>query len=230
MRILALLISIFATFSADATGRGWQEVSNGGEALYCTGDPFDNVVMFDSYESMARYRLKPKWAQHDLKKSPSEIAAILLSRLPSFSFKLQQLALEMANNFYHEASFAKATELIPILDVGHRIEMPNHCVLIQLIAQRPPQPHESFYYFIDGDSWNFMTAEQQGIAIVHEVLYRIGLSQGRLNSSEATRYVVALLISDKFGYILTEQGKMDVLASANLLGVTPDTSHDISAD
>lgn len=192
MKIFLSLIFLFVCSFAMAGN----EVGNGGGVLYNlqTKRPY---MFFDAYESEVRYGYSVKWPSE--RENEIKVAMSFTERLSHFDADLQKQLNKWILSFYSESVYSQK-DLPVIFDMGTGISIPNWAGLGQLVIQMK-QGQGQVRYILNKRYWVSLPAEQKGIAILHEVIYRKALEVNpRLFSSVKVRMFVAFLISNEISY------------------------------
>lgn len=173
------------------TALAGNEVGNGGGVLYHLKSKTP-IMFFDAFETEARYGYRVQWPR-DLN-NDRQVAMAFTSRLAKYDPKLQKQLNNWINAFYNDASFSQA-DLPVIFDMGTGIHIPEGTGIAQLVIQTKTG------YVLNQRYWNALPAEQRGVAILHEVVYRKALEVNpNLFSSVKVRTFVAILISNELRF------------------------------
>ncbi len=203
--LMALIVTI--SWPSQKAMADWQEVGNGGHVLVCanikgSGGGHGRLLnMYDFIETEIRYGLTPQipemYADENLTPLEIRMASAMLDRIQGVDASWLSHAHHLIDAFYDEARLMNGVDLVMVADTGMGF-IPVDCVLKQLFLQSPPISSDDRYYKVNNDIWRSMFPEQRATGILHEVLYRLSPESRARFSSEKVRYVVALLLADKF--------------------------------
>jgi hypothetical protein len=185
-RIGASLFLVFALRTSAFAGGG--EVGNGGDVFQCQNS---KNVLVDVYEAQAQrgITLDLGGPRLDLF-SKIDLAIKRLERLSAARAKVYH---DQAHNFFNEAALIPGAQLTPVPDVYNWVT-PNGCVLKQIAIQHAPEFPQDKRYLVSKDLWDTLDDDSKAALILHEVIYREGISLGFTNSI-AVRYFNSLLFS-----------------------------------
>jgi hypothetical protein len=182
---VSLFLSFVLTSSAFAKGG---EVGNGGDVFQCQNS---KSVLVDIYEAQAERGIKLDLGGPRLDLfSKIDLAIKRLERLSPIRAKMYH---DQAHNFFNEASLIPNAELAPIEDV-YNWATPDGCVLKQIAVQHVPQFPLDKRYLVSKDLWDTLDEDSKAALILHEVIYREGISLGFTNSV-SVRYLNSLIFS-----------------------------------
>lgn len=191
------------------------EVGNGGGVIVDrkTGKP---IVFFDAWETTERYGyivIRTVDKSNDV-----EEALTFLNRIKKFDLELHKELSDWAQTFYNEIQFTD-NDLPLIFDTGTGIKIPENLKIAQLIIQRRLGPSD-VQYLINEKLWKGLSADQRGIAILHEIVYRKAIQVNpNLFNSVNVRLFVGMIISDRISHV----GKNSFENIATTLGIKPRT-------
>lgn len=199
-------------FMSSATGfASTTDFGNGGNIILCGGDDQKTVkgLFYDVYEAGARYHMLaqfPPAAKCALnsnggyaeacKAEAQKMAALLAARLKKIDPKFEATLQSFIEKFWDEARLVDA-DLFPVADSGLGF-IPVGCGLKQLAIQHVPKNKDDRRYFIAVNLLKYLSVEEQGALILHEVLYRWAVViNSKIGFSESVRYFNALIFSDR---------------------------------
>jgi hypothetical protein len=219
--IFCLLILPISSFAIS----DWQETNNGGEGLLCNDSISGGVYYSMEYvEAQTRYNLKPDMKQLLILKDEREVAKSLVRRLPARAENIKVFAESMIDEFYKKVRWVSFPGDYSTMDGGRYRLLPEHCSFVQIALFTESKRRKiDLPYSLNKDIWPWLSVEQKGIVIAHEVLYRISISFGAPASSEALRFVIALLIANQL-QTTTNEYAAKVLNQAHLF-LAVDTPH-----
>lgn len=177
--LLVFLLSLAPILSHAGFTKG-----NGGNILVCKKS--QNVVL-DYFEMKELYGFS---YNEELKNSDQrkEFFKVIQDKINSIDadlaneFQLMNQDLEANSIFINVANMGKIDDVFDIF-------LPRDCELTQAIIQRNNR------LIISKPLYDSLSASQQNILILHEILYSLLLKRQKLNDSRPVRALVALLIS-----------------------------------
>lgn len=137
-----------------------------------------------------------------------------LQRLADFDPDRQKRYQERAAKFEDDAAFLTDVTL-PLLDDSGYIPRRNNCNPVQVIIQQKPKFPGDKIYLINNKFWGQLSAQDQAILILHEIIYQEALERGQTNSI-STRYYNALVFSGEIEK-KTKQEYFEILNYVGLL-------------
>lgn len=177
--LLIFLLSMAPLFSHAGFTKG-----NGGNILVCKNS--QNVVL-DYFEMKELYGFtyNEELKNSDQKKDFFKVIQEKLFTIDSdFANEFQVVAQDLESNsvFIDVANMGKIDDVFDIF-------VPSDCELTQAIIQRNNR------LIISKPLFDSLSASQQNILFLHEVLYSLLLNRQKLNDSRPVRALVAFLIS-----------------------------------
>lgn len=207
--IFVMIVTWSATGIASTTDFG-----NGGDIVMCPGDwETQQGLFYDVYEANARYNITaqfPAVAKCDLDSSgdyadackveAQKVASQMVSRLKKIDPEFEATLQSFVRTFWAETRLVDA-ELFPIADSGVGF-IPVDCTLQQLAIQHVPKNKDDKRYFIAVNLLKYLSVEEQGTLILHEILYRWAVVRNsQITFSERVRYFNALIFSDRISHL-----------------------------
>lgn len=186
------------------------DFGNGGNIILCAGDGQTvKGLFYDVYEASARYHIMaqfPAATKCELNSTGSyaevckaeaqKMAALLAGRLKKIDPKFEATLQSFIEKFWDEVRLVDA-DLFPVADSGLGF-IPVGCSLKQLAIQHVPKNKDDRRYFIAANLLKYLSVEEQGALILHEVLYRWAVViNSKIGFSESVRYFNALIFSDR---------------------------------
>lgn len=211
MKFTSVMFAMIITWGA-AGFASTTDFGNGGNIILCPGEGQTlKGSFYDVYEARARYSIEaqfPAAAKCELdsngnyadacKVQAQRVAVQLASRLKGIDPKFEAILQTFIENFWDEAGLVDA-ELFPVADSGLGF-IPVGCNLKQLAIQHVPRNKDDKRYFIAVNLLKYLSVEEQGALILHEVLYRWAVViNSKIVFSESVRYFNALIFSDRIG-------------------------------
>lgn len=172
-------------------------VGNGGLVVNCpNADGTEKLRILDFVEGELRWRFEIE--KHKGLSDPNQIVALVLEKMATFDPIRAARLREELDSFYAETGFYRDIVLTRT-DDEQNLLVPRGCSVEQAAVQINPLFPEDRRYNISADIWEKLGEdpnEQAGL-ILHELLYREGLSLGQVTSLRI-RYFVSQVFSVGF--------------------------------
>ena len=183
MRLSLLCASLATSFAMAET-----TVGNGGDLVVCR----DSQGNIKSTEMLDYFEGRELRGLHISVNSAEDA----LQRLSRLSPRRADRYRTLIQNFSANALFKSGVELTDVPDSDHDILLKG-CKIEQLAIQRKPVFPEDKLYLVNKDLWDIMSAKDRAGLILHEIIYRDTLDEGKTDSRTA-RYFNSLISSTEF--------------------------------
>jgi hypothetical protein len=150
---------------------------NGGTVMICP----DHIVSYDIYEGKVLRHLTPQMGPANL--SYEQKVETVLSRIPESNAGLREILQDFYREFQKRSVFGDF-DLIPVNDGGQLVIEPG-CEIHQAAVQKSPATDKDARYFLDQKIWSRLDNDSKAALVLHEIVYRMTISQGQTTSTGA---------------------------------------------
>lgn len=170
---------------------------NGGDGVVCYNEQHQitSVEMFDHFEARTRYQTPINLAFAG--STYLEKVNFLIDRVQGIEPQRGLQLREELNHFIGSSNFADGIELPDVPDQGS-ILLPDGCHIEQLAIQKEPTFPEEKFYTIDNKLWLKLSEDGKAGLVLHEIIYRLAIREGKQQDSVTSRYYNIRISSQAF--------------------------------
>jgi|GEM_PF-3134519 len=175
MKFGAFLLALgFVCVGVVAFAGHGDSMGNGGTVMVCK----DHIVSYDIYEGQVQRGLFPQMGAANL--DYLQKVEMVLSRIPAQNAELRE---QLENYFaeFQNQSMIGNFDLVPVDDAGQLVIEPG-CQIHQAAVQREPVTSNDKRYLLDQKIWQQLDNDSKAALVLHEIVYRMTISQGHTTS------------------------------------------------